>query len=49
MSLSPDPGENQLGIMTYRLIVVAYFILLPSYFWYRWCAAPIRPQKRFWC
>ena len=20
----------------YRLIVISYFILLPSYFWYRW-------------
>ena len=36
MALSPDPGENAFGIMVYRLIVVSYFILLPSYFWYRW-------------
>jgi hypothetical protein len=35
-SLSADPGERPLGIMVYRLIVIAYFILLPSYFWYRW-------------
>ena len=37
-SLSADPGERPLGIMVYRLIVISYFILLPSYFWYRWCA-----------
>ena len=36
MVLSPDPGENHFSVMVYRLVVVAYFILLPSYFWYRW-------------
>ena len=36
-----DVGEegppDEFGKMIYRLMVVAYFVLLPSYFWYRWC------------
>jgi hypothetical protein len=35
-----DVGEegppDEFGKMIYRLMVVAYFVLLPSYFWYRW-------------
>ena len=42
-ALSADPGEQAMGIMVYRLIVVSYFILLPSYFWYRWCARAAVP------
>ena len=42
-ALSADPGEQAMGIMVYRLIVVSYFILLPSYFWYRWCARAAAP------
>ena len=28
--------SDDFGKMVYRLMVVAYFVLLPSYFWYRW-------------
>ena len=35
-----DVGEeappDELGKAIYRLMVIAYFVLLPSYFWYRW-------------
>ena len=34
-----DLGQEQtedLGKVIYRLLVVCYFVLLPSYFWYRW-------------
>ena len=34
-----DLGEDvrdDFGKMVYRMMVVAYFVLLPSYFWYRW-------------
>jgi len=35
-----DIGEegppDELGKAVYRLMVIAYFVLLPSYFWYRW-------------
>ena len=35
-----DVGEegqqDELGKAFYRLMVIAYFVLLPSYFWYRW-------------
>ena len=35
MDLGEENGED-LGKVIYRLMVVAYFVLLPSYFWYRW-------------
>ena len=28
--------NDEFGKMIYRLMVVAYFVLFPSYFWYRW-------------
>ena len=34
-----DLGEDvrdDFGKMVYRAMVVGYFVLLPSYFWYRW-------------
>lgn len=35
-----DIGEegppDEFGKAIYRLMVIAYFVLLPSYFWYRW-------------
>lgn len=41
-----DVGEegpsDEFGKMIYRLMVVAYFVLLPSYFWYRWCVHSLR-------
>ena len=37
-----EENNDDFGKMVYRLMVVAYFVLLPSYFWYRWCA----PRQR---
>ena len=31
-----DDSNQEFSKMVYRGIVLAYFVLLPSYFWYRW-------------
>merc|ERR1719473_1270533 len=35
LDLGEDVSED-VGQTIYRMMVVAYFVLLPSYFWYRW-------------
>ncbi len=36
VDLGAEENNDEFGQMIYRLMVVGYFVLLPSYFWYRW-------------
>jgi len=41
---TPNPKPKPHPEQVYRLIVISYFILLPSYFWYRWLYTIDKPQ-----
>lgn len=36
ITVGDEGPPDEFGKMVYRLMVVGYFVLLPSYFWYRW-------------